>query len=292
MNDCISGGVVALTTVWKRYSFTFPSISSGDAGCGRGFQLLENSAPNAVFYVWGPQVETSASPGPYIATNNTAASGSGGIASLSTSALPTGSDLIVAAYSGDSKDFASTSIPMTQTVNQTSSTVALASSANPSTFGSPVTFTATLPSGATGMVTFKDGASVLGSGTISGSSATFTTSALSVSSHSITAVYGGDSNYTGSSSPLLSQTVNKGTAAISGTSTLNPSAFGDSVTFNFMLTGVNGVTPSGSVALTNNGLPLSTIALDATGKGSYTISTLNAASHQIKATYGGDSNYQ
>jgi hypothetical protein len=66
-----------------------------------------------------------------------------------------------------------------------------------------VTFTATV-SGAqsgltpTGTVTFKDGATVIGSGSLNGGGqATFSTSALSGGSHSITAVYGGDTNFTG-----------------------------------------------------------------------------------------------
>jgi hypothetical protein len=113
-----------------------------------------------------------------------------------------------------------------------------------------------------------------------------------VASHYITAVYGGDTNFIGSTSPQFAQIVNKGTAAIAASSTLNPGTYGQNITFDVTLSGVNGVTPTGSVALTDDGLPLTTINLDATGKASFSISTLNAASHQIKATYSGDSNYQ
>ena len=65
-------------------------------------------------------------------------------------------------------------------------------------------------------MTFKDGATTLGTGTLSGGTATFATSSLSVSGHTITAVYGGDTNFTGSTSSGLTQTVNKGatTAAL------------------------------------------------------------------------------
>ena len=92
---------------------------------------------------------------------------------------------------------------------QSSSSVTLTSSSNPSTYGSSVTFTATItPSAATGTVTFKDGSTTLGTGAISSGTATYGTSALSVGSHSITAVYGGDSNYNGSTSSVLTQTIN------------------------------------------------------------------------------------
>ena len=78
-----------------------------------------------------------------------------------------------------------------------------------------MTFTATVTpdhagSGTpTGTVTFKDGSTTLGTGTLSSTGvATFSTSTLSVGSHAITAVYGGDSNFTTSTSPTLTQVVN------------------------------------------------------------------------------------
>ena len=59
-------------------------------------------------------------------------------------------------------------------------------------------------------MTFKDGATTLGTGTLSGGVATFATSALAIGSHTITAVYGGDTNFTTSTSSSLTQTVNQG----------------------------------------------------------------------------------
>ena len=92
------------------------------------------------------------------------------------------------------------------------SATTLTSSLNPSALGQAVTFTATVKpatgSGTpTGMVTFNDGASVLGMGTLSGGTATFTTSGLTGGTHSITATYGGDANFASSTSPGLTQTV-------------------------------------------------------------------------------------
>jgi plastocyanin len=94
-------------------------------------------------------------------------------------------------------------------------TTALSSSANPSTASQNVTFTATVSvvaSGGgtpTGTVTFKDGQSAVCSNvTLSSASATCSTSALSVGSHSMTATYSGDVNFNTSASSVLTQTVN------------------------------------------------------------------------------------
>ncbi|MFS4096387.1 Ig-like domain-containing protein, partial [Streptomyces sp. AF1A] len=56
-------------------------------------------------------------------------------------------------------------------------------------------------------VSFFDGATLLGTGTLAGGIATLTTSTLAVGSHSLTAVYNGSSNFTGSTSPVDTQTV-------------------------------------------------------------------------------------
>ena len=97
---------------------------------------------------------------------------------------------------------------------RTASSTALVSSSNPSTVNSPVTFTAAVSAigssvgTPTGTIAFMDGTTVLGTITLSGGSAAFTTSALAVGSHSITAVYSGDFNYLASTSPVLVQKVN------------------------------------------------------------------------------------
>ncbi len=135
---------------------------------------------------------------------------SGGVATCAYAALPVGTDTVTATYSGDS-NFTGSSVSLNQTVNQASTTLALTSSVNPSGFGQSVTFTATIMpqygGQASGTITFKDGATTLGSGAVSGNAASLTTSGLAVGTHSITAIYGGDSNFTGSTSPVLSQVV-------------------------------------------------------------------------------------
>ena len=127
---------------------------------------------------------------------------SGGSATFTTATLTVGTHSITAVYNGDANFAPSTSPALSQVVNQAASTTSVVSSVNPSAVGQAVTFTATVrpaTSGTpTGTVTFSDGATVLGTGTLSLGKATFTTSALAVGSHSITASYGGDTNFTAS----------------------------------------------------------------------------------------------
>src|SRR5205807_1299552 len=135
------------------------------------------------------------------------------------------------------------------------SATTLISSLNPSALGQAVTFTATVKpvSGTvtpTGTVTFQDAATTLGTGTLSGGTATFTTSGLGTGAHSITAIYGGDANFTGSTSPILTQTINK-TASSSSVvaSSNNPSIIGTAVTFTASVTSPVTGTPTGTVTL-------------------------------------------
>src|SRR4029077_16485595 len=103
---------------------------------------------------------------------------------------------------------------LTQTVlNATKA--ALTSSRNPSISGQSVTFTATVTSSAsgtpTGIVSFVDtfgsGSGPIGSAALTNGKAALTISGLAVGSHSIIAAYGGDTNFAGSNSPPVTQTV-------------------------------------------------------------------------------------
>jgi hypothetical protein len=136
-----------------------------------------------------------------------------GTATCQVTYTSTGSHSITATYGGDN-NFTSSSGSVTQTVDQAATTTAVASSASTSTVGQPVTFTATVGANSpgagtpTGTVTFADGSTTLGTGTLNSSgTAAITTSALVVGSHTITAAYSGDGNFTGSTSTALTQQV-------------------------------------------------------------------------------------
>ena len=99
----------------------------------------------------------------------------------------------------------------TLTINSIVTATTVVSSLNPATNGETVTFTAAVsPLGATGKVTFKDGATTIGTGSISISTgiATFSSALLASGSHGISVVYGGDSNHMSSTSSVLNQAVN------------------------------------------------------------------------------------
>jgi hypothetical protein len=92
-----------------------------------------------------------------------------------------------------------------------STATSLASTPNPSTQGQAVTFTAVVaPAPSDGeTVSFMKGITVLGTGALSGGSATFAISTLKAGITSVTAVYGGDSNFAGSKSNTVKQVVEK-----------------------------------------------------------------------------------
>lgn len=115
----------------------------------------------------------------------------------------------------DSADYGTATATVQLTVNPASPTMMLSSSNTPSSFGSPVTFTATISNGPTGSVTFYDGGVSIGSGALQGGSAAFTTSALSVGAHTITATWAGSSNYNPATSNAITQTVSMGAPGIS-----------------------------------------------------------------------------
>jgi len=218
-----------------------------------------------------------------------------GSAKFATSTLAVGTQSITAAYSGDTNFINSTSAPLAQLVKQASSNTSVASSANPSGWGAAVTFTATVTTAAgtlpTGTVTFEDGATTLGTGTLSGGTATFNTSSLAVGAHSITAVYAGDANTVGSTSPVLTQTVNKAVTTTTLTATPNPSQFNQKVVLKAAVTSTTGAIPVGSVTFKDGATTLRTVAL-ASGTASFSVSTLAVGAHSITAVYGGGTDFK
>ena len=99
------------------------------------------------------------------------------------------------------------------TVNKAATTTIVSSNSNPTLFGVPVVLKATVNVAAPGVgvpagtVTFKRGTTTIGSAGVVGNVATLTTATLPVGTHSITAVYGGSTNYNPSTSPAMSQVI-------------------------------------------------------------------------------------
>lgn len=171
------------------------------------------------------------------------------------------------------------------------STTAVTSSPNPSTYRQSVTFVASIsPVTATGTVTFRDGATTLGTRNISNGKAQLSTSSLTARTHSITAVYSGNTTLGGSTSPSHSQTVNKAATKNKVASSLNPSTKGTAVTFTATVSPATG--PTGTVTFKDGATTLATASLHAdTHQATITRSSLAVGTHSIKATYNGNSNF-
>ena len=179
------------------------------------------------------------------------------------------------------------------------STTTLASSSNPSTVGTSVTFTATVTgTNPTGPVNFKDGASSISgcaavalAGSGNSRTAACTTNALAGGAHSLVATYSGDAANAGSSSAALSQTVNKVASTTGIGSSLTPSTAGASVTFTAT---VSGSAPTGSVNFKDGANSISgCTAVGLAGSGNIRTATcatasLASGSHSMSAVYGGD----
>ncbi len=223
---------------------------------------------------------------------------SSGTASYPVNNLTVGLHSLTASYSGDTGHFASTSTPPTsETVNEATATN-LATSANPSSVGAAVTFTATVtaPNGGglvpDGSVNFLDNGTVIGTATLNpAGTATFTIATLANGQHSITAVYGGDTaNYIlGSTSTALTQNVTAPTTT-AVVAAPNPSGYGVAVTFTATVTPSGSVTPTGTVNFLDNGAQIGSGTLSGSpATASFITSTLAAGQHSITAQYLGSS---
>jgi hypothetical protein len=225
-----------------------------------------------------------------------------GQATFSTASLARAGHTITAAYSGDANFSTSTSIAFGQTVRADASITRTSSSPSPTVFGQRATFTAVLTAKApgagtpTGTVTFKDGTVGLGRGmlqVVGGvDRATFTTNALSVGSHTITAIYGGSTDFFGSSASVV-QKVTKDATSTAVKSSLNPSVAGQAVTFtatvHALLPG-SGIA-SGTVIFKDGTNILGSAPLNSAGQATFSTASLSVGNHSITAIYGGDGHF-
>ena len=244
-------------------------------------------------------------PVPLSGSGTAATATSSATATLSVSGSP---HTIKAVYTNTDGGFSGSSGTLSQTVNPAPTSTTVTSSVNPSVFGQSVTFTATVsntsgpaistatPSGSVQF--FVDGVASSAPVPLSGSGAVATatsgaTATLSVSGspHTIKAVYtNADGNFSGSSG-TLNQTVNPAPTSTTVTSSVNPSVFGQSVTFTATVTntagaGISTATPTGSVQFMDGASVLGAPQI-VSGLGTATLTTtaLTAGTHPITAVY-------
>jgi hypothetical protein len=224
-----------------------------------------------------------------------------GQATLTVPSLPVGTNPITVTAINTATNGTLTSPPTQVTVAKTPVTVTLTSSANPANPGQAITFSVTVHAGATGTVTFLDGTTILGTGTINAAGiATFTTSTLTIGSHPITASYGGDSSYNASTSAVLTEAVGKipTTTTIAASDAAQLLHMGVTFTANVTapspnatgtVTFMEGTTILGTATLSANGGVVVTLTTNANA--AYATSSLVTGPHQIVAVYSGDSTF-
>jgi hypothetical protein len=230
-----------------------------------------------------------------------------GIATVSAASLSTGTHSILATYSGDNK-YQPSSGTLTQVVIPNTPSVTLTANPNPAVFRQLVDFSVSVCCAATGTVTFFDGGSILGSGTlaavpVSGGSAgtmqtTLSTASLNIGTHSITARYNGDQNNNANTSGVILQVIGSPfSTTITLFSNINPSSYGQSVTFTSV---VSPSSATGTVTFFDGSTSIGTAALGpsapvsggvGSGTAILTTSALLPGTHSITARYNGDNNY-
>lgn len=236
--------------------------------------------------------------------------------------LSPGTHTITALYNPSSGNFAVSSLPINQVVQPAASNVSATVTPNPSVFGQPVTFTATVVSNggvaATGTISFAFNGAVFGTATLGASgrddqnrltsTATFSTSVLPAGADQVVVTYSGDAANTGGSM-VLTQNVFKADSATEITSSANPSTFGQPVTFMAsVVDSTAGSTgkPTGSVTFLDGGQPIPSadpanpnpaplvLNTDGTVTAAFTTTGLSVATdapHVITVVYNPDTNF-
>ena len=212
-------------------------------------------------------------------TDNGAALATQGLAngttSLTYTGLTTGTHNIMAIYA-PTGSFAASSATCSEVVNSLPTTSTLAVSPTTSTYGSAVALTATVspvtlpgPSTPTGVVTFYNGATVIGSSSLGGGVATLNTNSIPGGSYSLTCTYGGSSIYASSDCNPVPVVVNAAPTSLTVSSNANPAIYGSSVAFTARLT-VSGQSAGAgnTIQLTFNSQVINLIT-DATGSATY-----------------------
>ena len=213
-----------------------------------------------------------------------------GTGTLQTSSLAVGSHSISVSYSGDS-DYSTASTSLIQTVQSATTQINLTASANPATYATPVTLTATITDNggvATGSVTFTDGGTSIGSALLNANGvATLSLSTLAPGLDTVVANYAGNSNIGASSSTPLVVSV-KQVTSIALASSANPAMTLSSVVLTATISNEGVGEATGTVTFTDGSTQLGTAVLNANGVASLTVPSLAAGNHPLLASYAGD----
>ena len=298
-SQSFGGGTYSIFAQYQGDGWNLPSSSATlSQVVGAPTTTTLSATPNSSVY--GSPVTLTATVSPAAATGSVSfrignlqlgsVNVANGQAQLSVNSLQGGSNSLFAVFnSADPNYGGSTSPAVIVTVAKAASTVTLTTSPNPALTSDSIMLTATVPAAPgmpNGTVQFLDGATVLGSASLSGGSAYIFTSTLAAgTAHLLTAVYSGDSNYLGSSSAAVSQVVKFVTTLAFSTDNASPIA-GQPLTLTATVTPN---TATGTVQFSDQGVSLGTVPLSG-GIANLTLSSPSMGLHGFTIAYGGDAN--
>lgn len=241
------------------YSLTVPTPTALSAAPASGVYgstvTLTASLAAAAGPVEGQTVAFSLN-GVSVGSAVTNASGIAALAGVSIGGIAAGVHFaaIGASFSGAGALIASTAASAALTVTPGSTTTSVTASASTVDVLQPVTLTANVGPVApaagqpTGSVEFRDGGVVLGTAPANAATVTLTVNGLAPGSHTITAAYGGDGNFTGSTSAPVTVTVRSLAAAtLTIVFTSGPAALGSRPPISAFVAALGGGTATGSV---------------------------------------------
>ncbi len=213
-----------------------------------------------------------------------------GLATLNASALTLGAHTLTLVYPGDSYAGPATSKPVSVTIIPTTDAVSLSPSNDPAIVSTPVAFSIALTgTGATptGSVSLIEGATTLGSVTLdSAGKAVITLSSLTIGSHTLAAVYAGDTTHAAASSPaVIERIIQSTTLALAAPAHVTA---GTALTVTATISGDSGKPVTGNMTLAEGATPLGTLTPDAAGHATWTSTQLAVGTHTLTATYPGD----
>jgi streptogramin lyase len=222
---------------------------------------------------------------------------SGGIAVISTDALSAGTHTVTASYAGNPSFSASTSAPVNEQVTAADTTTTVTPPGVPSTYGQVVTFIANVSANnsvatPTGAISFYDGNTLLGTATLSGGMAMFSTANLSAGDHSqITARFTPTANFNPSASTPVDQQVLKAGTTTALSTSASQTVFGQTIVLTATVTSSSPAAPTGTISFYDGTTLLGTSALSG-GVASLSTSALTAGDHpNVYASYTPTANF-
>jgi hypothetical protein len=215
--------------------------------------------------------------------------GPSGTATQNGAGLTPGLHAFTATYPGSGIFPAAVSVKFYLWIPLYATNLTIVSTPNPSIFGTTVNFSIVASSSdgtILSPITLTDTSTNTPLSTLTPNSAgqaTYSTSALAVGYHSITAAYAGDSTHNAASASVSQSVINGYASSTSLTCSPNPILQYGTALFSATVTSSNGI-PTGSISFTDNGAALGQPALG-NGSASLTYTGQTAGTHTIVATY-------